>query len=318
MPDGRMLSRSISVCGQLGAVSLEADYLFARMIPHADREGRIAGDPRTIKATCCPMRDEFSVPIIERCVQELSAQGLIVTYEAQGTRVIALPGFFRHQRGARFDREASSRFPDNPDEVRSRSGLTPDEVRTNSGVGPDEVRLSEVKRSEVKMRGKQQPRTETSTTRPRKQSSARLVKANAAPAADAAADDTDRPSPRESWLAPFLATWQQYVGAPANQRTVGHLAKRFRPLVDTYGYNRLVAGFDGFCREAKNPSKIVLEWFVTQVDHWVTTWAVAQRPDYVPSGPDDPNQWAPMAPDWPEGWHRAEDPNAAAVVGGMA
>jgi hypothetical protein len=158
------------------------------------------------------------------------------------------------------------------------------------------------------MRGKQPPRTETSTVRPRKPSRARLVKANAVPAASAG--DTDRPSKRESWLAPILATWEQYVGTPADQRTVGHMAKRLRPLVDTYGLNRLVAGFDGFCREAKNPSKIVLEWFITQVDHWVTTWAVVQRPDYVPTGPEDPNQWAPMLPDWPEGWHRTEEPGA--------
>lgn len=140
MPDGRFLSKSIAYSAQVGSVSLEADYLFMRMIPHLDSAGRMIGEPMSVKALCCPLRSEITGDVVERCLGELHQAGLLTWYKGDGQRYVEMPGFVKHQRGARLDREAPSRLPA-PSTKKVRR--TPE----NSG----ERRVSEVKRSEEKV-----------------------------------------------------------------------------------------------------------------------------------------------------------------------
>lgn len=149
MPDGRFLSKSIAYSAQVGSVSLEADYLFMRMIPHLDSAGRVIGTPSSVKALCCPLRSELTVEVVEKCLAELQNAGLIVWYEAKGERCVSFPRFTTHQRGARLDREGPSRLPAPPTIKRGQLRTTPD----NSG----ERRVSEVKLSEVKYTGADAP-----------------------------------------------------------------------------------------------------------------------------------------------------------------
>lgn len=142
MPDGRFISRSIAVSRQLKQVSLEADFLFTRTIPHLDRDGRIDGDPDVIRATVCPLRSELTPEIILRCLEELARAALIVRYIADGVSVVIFPGFPRHQHGMKYDRERPSHLP-SPDLVRINSGPSPDLVRDVADlVLPSEVKLS--------------------------------------------------------------------------------------------------------------------------------------------------------------------------------
>jgi hypothetical protein len=152
MPDGRFVSRGIAQSEQLGEVSLEADYLFTRCIPHLDRDGRMSGNPTLIKATACPLRPEITAGSIPDLVRTLSGAGLVHWYEADGKQVLEFPKFRAHQKGMKYEREAASRFPAfdcdtctdlAAPEKNGKSGPTPDEVRTNSGSGPP--KLSEVK-----------------------------------------------------------------------------------------------------------------------------------------------------------------------------
>jgi len=142
MPDGRFLSKSISTSEQLGDVSLAADFLFGRCIPHLDRDGRMSGNPTLIKATICPLRPDITEEMIPRLLDELQAVGLLRWYTVDGKQVVEMPSFRKHQRGMKYEREAPSRFPAFSPE--------PQQVRSRSGVGPAEVPLSEVKLSEVK------------------------------------------------------------------------------------------------------------------------------------------------------------------------
>lgn len=143
MPDGRMLSKSIADNEELGGVSLEADYLFARCIPHLDREGRMTGNPALVKAKACPLRREIDSGSVPDLLRQLAGAGLVRWYEADGKQVLEFPGFKNHQKGFKFDREAESRYagPDSPGAI-DLSCATPDEVRTNSGPDPDKVRPS--------------------------------------------------------------------------------------------------------------------------------------------------------------------------------
>lgn len=156
MPDGRFISKSISVSEQLGNVSLEADFLFGRCIPHLDVDGRITGNPKGLKAIVCPLRDELSHQKITHLLKELSEAGLVIWYEINGSRYLEFPNFGRHQKGMHRDREAVSKIPSSQSEnvslVFSQSAKPEDVIRTDSGVNPDLVhpKLSEVKLSEVK------------------------------------------------------------------------------------------------------------------------------------------------------------------------
>jgi hypothetical protein len=54
MPDGRFISKSIAINEALAGVSLQADYLFTRMLPFLDCVGRITGAPVALKPTTLP------------------------------------------------------------------------------------------------------------------------------------------------------------------------------------------------------------------------------------------------------------------------
>jgi len=54
MANRRMLAKSISTSIEVNNLSLPARLLFTWMIPHADDDGRLKGDPKYIKATVVP------------------------------------------------------------------------------------------------------------------------------------------------------------------------------------------------------------------------------------------------------------------------
>lgn len=111
MADGRFISKSIAHSMDLGQVSLAADYLFARCIPHLDRDGRMPGEPVLVKSITCPLRAEMDVEMIEVCLAELARAGVVRWYEAGDRLVLEFPSFQKHQKGMRYDRESESKFP---------------------------------------------------------------------------------------------------------------------------------------------------------------------------------------------------------------
>lgn len=147
--EGRFVSRSIAQSYDLASVSLEAAFLFTWCIPHLDRDGRMAGDPELVRSIVCPLRPELDVDTIACLIGELAEYELVEWYRWKRRHVLAFPGFAKHQRGLRYDREKESRFPP-PD----ASGCTPADIRMHSGnvtgCTPDDV--SEVKGSEVEVK----------------------------------------------------------------------------------------------------------------------------------------------------------------------
>lgn len=131
MAKGRFISKEIARDTELNLhVSLKADYLFSRMIPHLDVEGRMEGHPVYVKATAVPMRDEFDADTVRECLSELSEAGLIRWYEVGGKQYIEFPAFEDHQKGLRKEREAESKCP-----PAKSNGATPLE---DSGVDPED------------------------------------------------------------------------------------------------------------------------------------------------------------------------------------
>ena len=156
MPDGRFLSKSVSLSEQLASVSLEAALLFTWCIPHLDSEGRLLGNAASVKATAVPLRDEIPLDSVPSLLLELArapkdehGRPLVYWYEVQSRRYLEFPGFVSHQRGLRKDREAKSRLPSRKHpqatDLSGGGNDTPDQLRTGAGPAPAELPLSEVK-----------------------------------------------------------------------------------------------------------------------------------------------------------------------------
>jgi hypothetical protein len=137
MPEGRFVSKSIATSEQLASVSFKADFVFGRCLPHLDVEGRMPGNPRTIKAITCPLRDEITIRGIGDCIAELVNAELVLWYEVDGIQVLAFPQFRRHQRGLKTEREAPSKLP-------PYSGPTQDLVGRWSDKRPPKVSKGEL------------------------------------------------------------------------------------------------------------------------------------------------------------------------------
>ena len=163
MARGRMLNQTIATDKKLNELSMEAEFVYLKTIPHLDRDGLILGEPMPLWAQICPRRSEL-MPRITGIIDELIASGLVVAYSDNGDTILLFPGFTKNQGGMRYDREAPSRFGAPPGYTRTPTGMiqsdstpmpqpektpscaprttdepAPDELRTNSGLTPDEV-----------------------------------------------------------------------------------------------------------------------------------------------------------------------------------
>lgn len=138
MARGRFLSKKIAVSEQLGSVSLLADHLFTKCLPHLDREGRITASPAGLKALAVPLRPEITVENIPNLLAELAAahgpegEPLLHLYDSRGRPAAYFPGFARSQQGLRMDREAPSQFTEPPAYSRENAGVPEDNSRENA------------------------------------------------------------------------------------------------------------------------------------------------------------------------------------------
>ena len=160
MPRGRFLSRDVSTSERLA--NLRSDFarlLWTWCIPHADREGRLPGSSRVLRAAVVPMLDVSNEDVSE-ATADLVRCRLAVLYDSNGTKALQILKFADHQTGMRPDREAPSKYGPPPDLLRTNSGpcstVENDSAPEDSGPTPEDSRegppkLSEVKVSQVKV-----------------------------------------------------------------------------------------------------------------------------------------------------------------------
>lgn len=132
MAKARMLHRSISTSSQVNRLSLPARLLFTWMIPHADDDGRLKGEPEYIKATAVPMT-KWSFRRVESYLEEIKNTGLIYYWEQNSERFIEFIKWREHQ-SIKSDRYKSSNLPS----FRNKSGdnLIPEEIQNGTKVAP--------------------------------------------------------------------------------------------------------------------------------------------------------------------------------------
>ncbi|MFH0943209.1 MAG: hypothetical protein V1810_03485 [Candidatus Beckwithbacteria bacterium] len=109
MAKARMLHKKISVSVQVNRLTLPARLMFTWMIPHADDEGKMKGDPEFIKATVVPMV-KWSFKKIREYLDEIKNKGLIYYWQENNEWFIEFIKWDEHQT-IRKDRLIPSNLP---------------------------------------------------------------------------------------------------------------------------------------------------------------------------------------------------------------
>ena len=112
MAKTRMLHKKISVSLQVNRLTLPAKLLFTWMIPHADDEGKMKGDPEFIKATVVPMV-KWSFKKVREYLEEMQDKGLIYYWQENNEWLIEFIKWNDHQT-IRKDRLIPSNLPSYP------------------------------------------------------------------------------------------------------------------------------------------------------------------------------------------------------------
>lgn len=153
MATGRMLNRSISTSPKVAELANDTHRLvFTWSIAHLDRDGRMSGDPRELRARVAPLLEHVTTAVAAAAIADIIGRGLAIAYlDENGRGVVAYPGFGDEQRGLRPEREAASRFGAPPGDPRRLLGIVPswlsayigkDSSSAYSGVTPASVRPS--------------------------------------------------------------------------------------------------------------------------------------------------------------------------------
>ena len=124
MPKGRMLNKKISKDIEVAKLSCKSALLYSWCIPHLDVEGRIEASPEIIKGVVTPYRKDFTLSIIQQCINEIAQAKDLIVYYGTTHKYMQFLGFSKNQTINK-DREAPSEIPaPTPDELQSLSGLS--------------------------------------------------------------------------------------------------------------------------------------------------------------------------------------------------
>ncbi|NTV51305.1 MAG: hypothetical protein HGA69_00515 [Desulfobulbaceae bacterium] len=127
---GRMIRVDIKKSKNFSSLSKEAMILFMMMIPHFSSHGKLNGSPYFIKGEIVPLISFFTVPIIEKCLKEISDSTNVKWFECNGLWYVHSIKWEEHQE-LRKDRLG---VDDMPDYSITSPGLIPHEVEVEVEV----------------------------------------------------------------------------------------------------------------------------------------------------------------------------------------
>ncbi len=186
MARGRIVSTTIAVDEEFNAMSVDAQFMFVRAVPHLDRDGLITGSLASLWAQIAPLLPQY-MGRMGLIIDEWIERDFVVRYKDDKKDVLFFKGFSKNQVNMRYDREAKSAFKPPPGYTRTEFGLEPtgdsgcnpsssessegsiqqgeEAPQTNSGVSPECIRTdsgltpSEEKRREEKRKEPTPPPT---------------------------------------------------------------------------------------------------------------------------------------------------------------
>lgn len=122
MASGRFLSTSVAEDDRLSKLSMAAELLYLKTIPHLDRDGMISGKAGLLWGKVCPLREEL-ISEMQRAIDSWVQVGLVVRMITDEGPVLFFPGFLKNNNLPHYHRERPSRYPVPTGYVRTDSGL---------------------------------------------------------------------------------------------------------------------------------------------------------------------------------------------------
>lgn len=137
--DARMLNVSISKSLQVDKLPLAARLLFTWMIPHADDNGRLKGDPKYIKGCIVPLTN-WSPKNIRKYLELMKDEGLIYYWEENREWFVEFVkwNLYQHIRADRYKASDLPSFHKNSDNQTS-TNHQPDDNPTEPEVNINKI-----------------------------------------------------------------------------------------------------------------------------------------------------------------------------------
>lgn len=155
----RFIYPQIATSLSIAEVSAMAELLFWRILPQADDQGRLPGDPRQLKAIACPMRKELTEDDIPSLLAELEKAKLIICYSNSSTNYIQIAKWWDYQGAMR--RIFPSHYP-------APEGWQ-DQIKGVSGSSGQPPTNADDVRPEEEEEGEKEPETETRIMEPERE-----------------------------------------------------------------------------------------------------------------------------------------------------
>lgn len=125
MAYGRFISVSVAEDDRLNSLSMVAELIYLKTIPHLDRDGMISGKPGLLYSKVCPLREELFGQT-QHIIDEWTEIGLVIRFMSDAGPVLFFPGFAKNNKLQHYERERPSRFPCPPGYMRGKKGLLPE------------------------------------------------------------------------------------------------------------------------------------------------------------------------------------------------
>ena len=104
MARGRMLSTKIAEDEDFNQMSVDAQFMFMRTVPHLDRDGIITGNPTLLWAKVAPLLPQYATKM-QNMIAEWVTAGFVLQYTDEKKRsALHIKGFSKNQNGLRYDR----------------------------------------------------------------------------------------------------------------------------------------------------------------------------------------------------------------------
>ena len=134
MARGRMINVTIAEDETFNAMSIDAQFIFIRTLPHLDRDGLITGNVILLSSKVTPLLPEYNQKMTG-IFQEWIANGFVMRYQDGKRDVLFFINFRKNQFGMRYEKEGVSQFAPPPGYKRTSTGLVPSDTPSNSGNG---------------------------------------------------------------------------------------------------------------------------------------------------------------------------------------
>lgn len=130
----RQFKPSFFTDDKVGVLSRDARLFFFGVLSEADDEGRLVDSPKRLAGVVFPFDDDVTPKKIERWINELEAQRMVVRYEHDGGRFMQVRRFKEHQK---MSHPTASTLPPPPATPPDNRGGAPEDFRKSSGAEPE-------------------------------------------------------------------------------------------------------------------------------------------------------------------------------------